>query len=91
VAIQHERDRWAFSIEETARLLGTGRTLTYQSAQRGDIPTIRIGRRLLVPRQALEDLLSIGATAEGRFLVKDAVRLERAPSFSSRTSSEVPG
>lgn len=54
--------RLAFSIEETATLLGVGRHTAYEGARRGDIPTIRIGRRLLVPKVALERLLADAAT-----------------------------
>ena len=35
------------SIEATAKELGIGRRLAYEAAARGEIPTIRIGRRLL--------------------------------------------
>ncbi|MGP6192347.1 MAG: helix-turn-helix domain-containing protein [Vulcanimicrobiaceae bacterium] len=34
---------------EAARLLGISRNLAYEAARRGEIPTIRIGRRILVP------------------------------------------
>ncbi|MFZ1123623.1 MAG: helix-turn-helix domain-containing protein [Candidatus Baltobacteraceae bacterium] len=43
---------------EAARLLGISRNLAYEAARRGEIPTIRIGRRILVPLAALERLLS---------------------------------
>ena len=42
---------------DTARLLGLGRGTVYEAARRGEIPTIRVGRRILVPRRALEKLL----------------------------------
>jgi excisionase family DNA binding protein len=43
---------------EAARLLGISRNLAYEAARRGEIPTIRIGRRILVPIAALERLIS---------------------------------
>jgi len=43
---------------ETGRILGLGKNATYAAAERGEIPTIKIGGRLLVPREALEQLLS---------------------------------
>ena len=46
-----------YTVAECARLLNLGRTAAYQAVQRGDIPTIRIGRRILVPKKALEHLL----------------------------------
>lgn len=46
--------RLGYSIEEFAQLVGIGRTLAYQAALRGEIPTRRIGRRLIVPKAALD-------------------------------------
>jgi excisionase family DNA binding protein len=46
-------DRATITIEQTAQLLGLGRTAAYDAARRGDLPTRRLGRRLLVPVPAL--------------------------------------
>ena len=56
-------DRLVLTIEEAARLLRIGRTGAYEAARRGDLPVIRIGRRMLVPRVALDKLLK-GAADE---------------------------
>ena len=60
------------SIPEAAQLLGIGRNAAYQAAAAGQLPTLRIGRRLLVPTARLRALLGlepqpapVGATAEG--------------------------
>ena len=53
------------SVEEAARLLGISRGLAYEMARTGQLPTIRFGRRLLVPRRALERLLEEPAAREG--------------------------
>jgi excisionase family DNA binding protein len=50
--------RLTISIAEAAKVLGIGRNTAYEAAQRGDIPTIRVGRRILVPKAGLERLLS---------------------------------
>jgi excisionase family DNA binding protein len=50
------------SVPEAARLLGIGRNTAYEAIRRGEIPALRIGRRLLVPRAALGRLLSTLAT-----------------------------
>jgi len=52
-----DQTRATLSIDETALYLGISRQSAYEAARRGDIPTIRIGRRILVPRAALEQLL----------------------------------
>jgi excisionase family DNA binding protein len=45
------------SIPTAARLLGISRSAGYRGANRGQIPTIRIGGRLLVPTAKLYRLL----------------------------------
>jgi excisionase family DNA binding protein len=46
------------TLNEVASLLRISRGSAYEAAKRGEIPTIRIGRRLLVPDNALEKLLA---------------------------------
>ncbi|MGA2284803.1 MAG: helix-turn-helix domain-containing protein [Dehalococcoidia bacterium] len=55
-----------FTVEETAHLLGLSVRSAYEGVYRGDIPSLRIGRRILIPRARLEALLN-GSTpqAEG--------------------------
>jgi excisionase family DNA binding protein len=45
------------TVAEVAALLRISRGSAYDAAKRGEIPTIRIGRRLLVPREGFEWLL----------------------------------
>ena len=52
------------TIEETAKRLRIGLNSAYAGVKLGDIPSIRIGRRLLVPRAALEALLAAGQPIE---------------------------
>jgi excisionase family DNA binding protein len=52
-----EDKRLTLSVEEAAKVLGIGRNLCYDRVKTGEIPVIKIGRRLLVPRRALEKLL----------------------------------
>jgi len=51
-------DKLTLSVEEAAKVLGIGRNLCYDRVKTGEIPVIKIGRRLLVPRSALEKLLA---------------------------------
>ncbi len=51
------RPRRTCSIPEASEALGIGRAAGYEAARRGDIPTLRIGRRLVVPLAALDRLL----------------------------------
>jgi excisionase family DNA binding protein len=53
-----ETERKTYNIEEAGRLLGVGRNQAYEAAKSGQIPTIKIGKRLLVPKVALDRMLS---------------------------------
>lgn len=45
-------------VEEAAGLLGLSRAATYEAIKRGEIPAIRIGKRLLVLRSGVERILA---------------------------------
>jgi len=49
--------RTTITVEEAASLLGIGRTAAYEAARRGQLPTRRLGRRLVVPVPAFLDWL----------------------------------
>ena len=50
-------DDLVMSVESAAKALHISRNLAYEAARDGRLPCIRIGRRLLVSRHALEKLL----------------------------------
>ena len=47
-----------YTVTEVARALGISRSTAYECVHRGEIPTIRFGRRVVVARTTLEKLLS---------------------------------
>jgi excisionase family DNA binding protein len=47
------------SVPEAARRLGIGRNQGYECAKRGEIPTIRLGKRVVVPVAAFEAMLAV--------------------------------
>lgn len=51
-------ERRTMSVEEAALALGIGRTTAYMAIRRGELPCLRIGRRVVVPRDAIERLLA---------------------------------
>jgi excisionase family DNA binding protein len=55
---REQKDPTAFTVDEVAKLLRIGRISAYQAIERGDIPSIRIGRRILVPRLAFHEMLA---------------------------------
>ncbi|MCK1407113.1 helix-turn-helix domain-containing protein [Bradyrhizobium sp. 76] len=51
--------RSTFSVEEAGcEILGLSKCSAYAAANSGVLPTIRVGRRWIVPRHALERMLS---------------------------------
>ena len=46
------------TIKEAAAFLGLSLSATYEAAARGEIPTMKIGRRVLVKREQLVSMLS---------------------------------
>ena len=50
---------------ETGRILGLSRASTYAAIERGEIPVIRVGRRLLVPTASLRRLLGFDIAQRG--------------------------
>jgi len=57
-AVAPVEDRLVYTVEEAASLLGISRSFAYEAVQKGDIPSMRIGRRILVPKAALERFLA---------------------------------
>lgn len=43
------RDRATITVDEAAAVLGIDRSTAYAAVHNGDLPHIRIGRRILVP------------------------------------------
>lgn len=54
-----------YTVEAAGKLLGLSRPSAYAAAASGEIPTIRIGRRLLVPKARLAAMLGEPAPAGG--------------------------
>lgn len=51
-------------IETAGRILGIGRGLAYRLARSGELPTLQLGRRLVVPRVQLDRMLAGRAERE---------------------------
>ena len=52
------------TIAETARELGIGKNQAYAAARRGELPVIRIGKRILVLREPFKRMLGGEAALE---------------------------
>jgi len=51
-------EKLVYNVAEVAKLLGLGKTSAWEAIWRGDIPHLKIGRRVLIPRKALERFLA---------------------------------
>jgi excisionase family DNA binding protein len=56
--------RVTMSVTKAGKRLGLGKNAAYEAAHRGEIPVIRIGRRLLVPIAAFEAMLAVKSKQE---------------------------
>ena len=50
-------ERLVYSVAEAGKLLGLSRGLMYKAIRTGQIPSLRVGCRILIPRVALDRLL----------------------------------
>src|SRR5262245_39030831 len=63
IGVAHNLERLVYTVPEAGRLLGLGRNAANDAAKRGDIPTLRIGRLLLVPKITFHRMIGmIGTT-----------------------------
>lgn len=54
------------SVTETARLYGVSPNHVWRELERGGIPHTKMGRRVLIPRQWVEDSAEAVAASAGR-------------------------
>ena len=56
--VKPDGERLVWTVEEAARLLGISRAHAYDLVARGELPHLRLGRRVVVPKRAIEVLLA---------------------------------
>ena len=59
---QADEGRLVWTVEEAGRMLGISRAHAYELVARGELPHLRLGRRVVVPKQAIELLLARAAS-----------------------------
>jgi excisionase family DNA binding protein len=55
--MQPDRVTLTMSVPEAAVVLGISRAFAYALVARGDLPSLRLGRRVVVPRRSPEQLI----------------------------------
>lgn len=53
-----EKETAVLTVEEVRQQLGLSRNAVYAAIQAREIPSVRIGRRVLVPREAFRRMLA---------------------------------
>jgi len=54
----NQEEKLTVSVGTAARLLGISRNLAYELVRQNRLPALRLGRRLLIPKKMLDDLLA---------------------------------
>jgi excisionase family DNA binding protein len=63
LTLQEMQTMTTISVEQAAQVIGIGRSAAYEAARTGQLPTRRLGRRLLVPVPALLEWLGLPQSA----------------------------
>lgn len=58
-----EQNRLTLTVPEAAAMLGISRAHAYELVARKELAAVRLGRRVLVPRRAIERLLEDAGSA----------------------------
>jgi len=59
VSMSQQFERATYSIPEAAQIIGIGISLCRKLVKRGEIPAKVLGRRVVIPRKALEKWLEL--------------------------------
>lgn len=62
VGVPDPYQRPTISVPEAGRLFGLSRASAYEAVARGDLPVIRLGRRMVVPTAAVMRMLALEVT-----------------------------
>ncbi|MGA2037621.1 MAG: excisionase family DNA-binding protein [Acidimicrobiales bacterium] len=88
-------DRPWVTVEEASVWLGVGRSSGYEAVRRNELPSTRVGRRVVVPVPALVALL-LGVPAHSDWLhqlvtakANGVVRTNKQPNFDGMSHSEI--
>ena len=53
--------RLTYTVEEAASLIGISRAKAYKCVRSGELRSVHLGRRIVIPAIAIEDLLGMAA------------------------------
>ncbi len=94
--IPHPDEKPLLTVDELLEAVPAwpgGRSATYEALRRGELPSVRIGRRLFIVTSALRQLLALGEAAAGPQTRKNEApdSTNEAPFISLATSDRQVG
>lgn len=63
-------NRKTYTVREAAEILGISNNSAYEGVKSGEIPSVRVGKRILIPKAALDNMLSINRCSGEEFSSK---------------------
>lgn len=57
---EHILSKATATVDEVAQILGIGRRQAYEAVTRGDIPSIKLGKRILISTRVINQMLDTG-------------------------------
>lgn len=57
-------EKLTITVEEAGMMLGIGRALAYEMAKTGRLPVLRFGKRMVIPRRAMEEMLKTASVKQ---------------------------
>lgn len=78
-----DNERLTYNVKEAAELLGLSRNSAYLACLKGEIPCIRIGKRILVSKVQLEQMLN------GKAIEKKGIELNRIEEVTTKGYKKV--
>lgn len=57
MSLSDESQHLLLTVEQAGRMLGLGRSKTYELVLKRELASLRVGRRRLVPRRSLEEFV----------------------------------
>ena len=63
---QMDGEKLTYSVKEASRLLGVSSNHLYEMARQKQIPVLKLGKRLLIPRKALNEFLESAGIGNDR-------------------------
>ncbi len=59
------KDKLTITVDEAAVMLGISRSLAYELVRRGNLPHLRLARRIVISRRAVERMIDGGDRPHG--------------------------